>query len=157
MTTGASTAYDTVAYPSHSCPQTHPDRLATLATLFGMAPAPVERCRFLELGCGDGGNLLDLAFALPGSRFVGVDLAPSAITRANEDAQALGLMNVEFHCADLLDRTPPGEPFDYVVAHGLISWVPEAVRLRVFESCRDRLSPQGVAYVSYNVLPGCHI
>src|SRR5262245_56164467 len=60
--TDASTAYDTVAYPSHCCPQAHPDRLATLATLFGMAPAPVERCRFLELGCGDGHNLLALAF-----------------------------------------------------------------------------------------------
>jgi SAM-dependent methyltransferase len=157
MSTGALTAYDAVAYPSRCCPQAHPDRLATLATLFGMAPAPVERCRFLDLGCGDGGNLLALAFALPGSAFVGVDFAPSAIARANEEARALGLTNVEFHCADLLDWAPPGEPFDYIIAHGLISWVPAAVRLRVFEICRDRLTAQGVVYVSYNALPGCRI
>jgi 2-polyprenyl-3-methyl-5-hydroxy-6-metoxy-1,4-benzoquinol methylase len=157
MNTAASTAYDAVAYPARCCPQAHPDRLATLATLFGMAPAPASRCRFLELGCSDGGNLLALAFALPGSAFVGVDYAPSAIARANEEARALGLTNVEFHCADLLGWDPPGGPFDYVIAHGLISWVPEAVRLRAFEICRDRLAAQGVVYVSYNALPGCHI
>ena len=71
----AATSYDSVLYPSHACAETHPDRLATLATLFGLSPAPVERCRVLELGCGDGGNLLAMAFALPGSTFVGVDLA----------------------------------------------------------------------------------
>jgi SAM-dependent methyltransferase len=157
MSAGASTAYDTVVYPSRCYPQTHPDRLATLATLFGMWPAPVENCRVLELGCGDGGNLLAMAFALPGSAFVGVDLAPSAIARANDEARALGLANIEFHCADLLDWSPPGGAFDYVIAHGLISWVPDAVRLRVFELCRDRLAPRGVAYVSYNALPGWHI
>jgi SAM-dependent methyltransferase len=157
MTTDTSTAYDTVAYPSHCCPQAHPDRLATLATLFGMTPAPAERCRFLELGCGDGHNLLALAFALPGSTFVGVDLAPSAIANGKDEARALGLANVDLHCADLLDWTPPDGPFDYVIAHGLISWVPEAVRRRVFELCRDRLAPQGVAYISYNALPGWHL
>ncbi len=157
MSTAASTAYDAVAYPARCCPQAHPDRLATLATLFGMGPARPERCRFLELGCSDGGNLLALAFALPDSAFVGVDYAPSAIARANEEARALGLTNVEFHCADLLGWDPPGGPFDYVIAHGLISWVPGAVRLRVFEISRDRLAPQGVVYVSYNALPGCRI
>jgi SAM-dependent methyltransferase len=157
MSANAPTAYDAVAYPSRCCPQAHPDRLATLATLFGMAPAPVERCRVLELGCGDGGNLLALAFALPGSAFVGVDLAPSTIARATDEARALGLANVAFDCADLLDWALPDGPFDYVIAHGLFSWVPEAVRLRVLELCRDRLAPQGVAYVSYNALPGFHI
>src|SRR5581483_1342635 len=157
MSAGGVTAYDTIAYPSRCCPQAHPDRLATLATLFGMSPAPVEHCRVLELGCGDGGNLLPLAFALPGSAFTGVDLAPGAIAKANAEARALGLANIQFHCADLLDWPPPGGSFDYVIAHGLLSWVPDAVRLRVFELCRDRLAPGGVAFVSYNALPGCRI
>src|SRR5262245_58029332 len=157
MSADAATAYDAVAYPSHCCPQAHPDRLATLATLFGMSPAPVADCRVLELGCGDGGNLLPMAFGLPGSAFVGVDRAAGAIARAKEETRALGLANVEFHCADLLDWAPPDGPFDYVIAHGLFSWVPEAVRRRVLELCRDRLAPQGVAYVSYNALPGGHL
>jgi methylase of polypeptide subunit release factors/methyltransferase-like protein len=157
VSNGGSTAYDTVAYPSNCYAATHPDRMATLATLFGMSPAPVDNCRVLELGCGEGHNLLAMAVALPGSRFVGVDLAPTAIARANREATAIGLKNVEFHCADLLDWSPPGGPIDYVVAHGLVSWVPDAVCQRVFELLRDRLAPQGVAFVSYNALPGWHV
>lgn len=157
MSAGRSTTYDTVAYPSNCCPQAHPDRLATLATLFGMSPAPVASGRVLELGCGEGRNLIAMAFALPDATFVGVDLAASAIARAREETQALGLANVEFHCADLLRWRPPGGPFDYVIAHGLLSWVPEAVCRRVFELCRDCLAPQGVVFVSYNALPGWHV
>jgi len=157
INSAGSTAYDTVTYPSNCYPATHPDRLATLATLFGMSPAPVDNCRVLELGCGEGHNLRAMAVALPGSRFVGVDLAPSAIARANREASALGLANVEFHCADLLEWSPPEGSFDYVVAHGLVSWVPEAVCRRVFELLRGRLAPQGVAFISYNALPGWHV
>ena len=69
------TLYDEVPYPNLPFPQTHPDRLATLATLFGMAPAPVERCRVLELGCGAGGNLIPMALGLPESELLGIDLA----------------------------------------------------------------------------------
>src|SRR5262249_11468180 len=138
MSADTLTAYDAVAYPTPPIPQTHPDRLATLATLFGMTPAPVDNCRVLELGCGDGGNLIAMAVGLPGSAFVGVDRAPTAITQAKEEARTLGLANVEFHCADLLEWTPRQGLFDYVIAHGLFSWVPEAVRLRVLQLCRDQ-------------------
>jgi methylase of polypeptide subunit release factors/methyltransferase-like protein len=157
ISAGGSTAYDTVSYPANCYPATHPDRMATLATLFGMSPAPADNCRVLEVGCGEGRNLLAMAAALPGSRFVGVDLAPTAIARANDEAGAIGLRNVEFHCADLLDWSPPEGAFDYAVAHGFASWVPDAVCRRVFELCRDRLAPQGVAFVSYNALPGWHV
>jgi SAM-dependent methyltransferase len=157
MSADALTAYDAVVYPTPPIPQTHPDRLATLATLLGMSPAPVEHCRVLELGCGDGGNLIPMAFALPGSTFTGVDFAAGAIAQAQREARALGLANVDFQCADILGWMPPEGPFDYVIAHGLFSWVPEAVRLRVLELCRDRLAPHGVAYISYNTLPGGHV
>src|SRR5437660_690626 len=69
------TAYDEVPYDSKPQYATHPDCLASLATLLGMAPAPVERCRVLELGCGTGGNLISMAAALPDSQFVGLDLS----------------------------------------------------------------------------------
>jgi tRNA G46 methylase TrmB len=72
------TAYDEVLYPSYTHNQTHPDRLATIATLFGLTPAPVERCRVLELGCGNGSNLVPMAYGLPGSEFVGIDRWPKA-------------------------------------------------------------------------------
>ena len=70
---GARTSYDHVPYPSAVYPQTHPDRLGALATLFGMKPRRADSCRVLELGCGDGLNLLAMAVALPGSQFTGID------------------------------------------------------------------------------------
>src|SRR5437773_5405900 len=67
--------YDAVLYPSYTHPQTHPDRLSVIGTLFGLRPAPVEQCRVLELGCGNGTNLAPMAWGLPRSEFVGIDLA----------------------------------------------------------------------------------
>lgn len=121
----ASTAYDDVPYPSVPFPQTHPDRLATLATLFGMRTASVEGCRVLELGCGDGGNLIPMALVLPGSRFLGLDLAGEPIGRGRATINALGLRNVELRQEDLraFDRSVDAdlEPFDFIIGHGVYS------------------------------------
>lgn len=76
--------YDRIPYPGYPYVQTHPDRLATLAHLYGMTPASIEHCRVLELGCGDGGNLIPMALQLPGSEFLGIDLAASAIRKGRE-------------------------------------------------------------------------
>ncbi len=111
----------------------------------------------LELGCGDGGNLLPMAYGLTGSRLVGIDLAPTAIAKAREVARALGLDNVEFACADLATVGRELGEFDYVIAHGVYSWVPEAVSDRLLAVCRASLAPSGVAFVSYNALPGAHL
>ncbi len=151
-----STAYDIVAYPSPAFPQTHPDRLATIATLHGLEPAPAERCRVLELGCGNGGNLIPMAYVLKGSTFLGLDAAGSAIESGSAQIAALGLTNVALRHVDLLDASDLGT-FDYVIAHGLYSWVPPAVQERVLAIASEALAPNGVAYVSYNALPGCHV
>jgi len=155
--TAVPTPYDELPYPGFPYAQTHPDRLATLATLFGFAPASVERCRVLELGCGDGANLIPMAYGLPQSSFVGIDLAPSAIARADELARALGLRNVEFVCADLAQPHVVAGEFDFVVAHGVYSWVSEPVRDALLALCGATLAPTGVAFVSYNALPGGHL
>jgi SAM-dependent methyltransferase len=149
-------AYDEFLYPNYAYPQTHPDRLASLATLFGMKPATVESCRVLELGCGDGGNLLPMAFDLPGSQFVGVDRAALPIARGTEMIAALQLNNLQLQQLDLAVPADLGQ-FDYIIAHGLYSWVPAEVQDRILEICRSCLAPQGVAYVSYNAYPGCHL
>src|SRR6266481_2810902 len=88
------TSYDTILYPAYTHPQTHPDRLAVIGALFGLEPAPVERCRVLELGCGNGSNLVPMAWGLPGSEFVGIDLAARPVAKGREMAVALGLGNV---------------------------------------------------------------
>ena len=144
-------------YPPRPFVQTHPDRLATLATLFGLRPAPPARCRVLELGCGVGGNLLPMAAALPDARFVGVDNAEVPIARARALAARLRLENVSFHRMGLEDYEPPEGAFDYVIAHGVYSWVPEPVREALLALCARALSRDGVAYISYNALPGGHL
>jgi len=153
----APSVYDAVAYPGLVHAQTHPDRLATIAALFGMTPAPPGRCRVLEVGCGDGRNLLAMAAALPDSSFVGFDLAGQPIAAGQAMVQKLGLKNLTLSQLDLMAATPDIGRFDYVIAHGFYAWVPEPVQNRLLSLCRDVLAPDGVAYVSYNAYPGCHL
>jgi SAM-dependent methyltransferase len=143
-----------VPYPGHPYAQTHPDRLAALGTLFRIDPPPPEACRVLELGCGDGGNLVPMAMALPGGRFVGIDAAEGAIARGRALVEALGLTNVTLEVGEIESLELPPDAFDYVIAHGVYSWVGAPVRDRLLGLCRSVLSERGIAYVSYNVLPG---
>lgn len=149
-------AYDQVLYPGFPLAQTHPDRLATIAGLLGMTAARPDRCRVLELGCGDGGNLIPMAVELPGSEFTGIDLAEQAVARGRVVSQTLGLKNISLRQMDLTEAGADLGPFDYILAHGLYSWVPPHVREGVLNLCRANLAPDGVAYVSYNAYPGFH-
>ena len=149
--------YDVVTYPGLVHAQTHPDRLATIASLFGMTPAPPERCRVLEVGCGDGRNLLAMASALPDSTFVGFDLARQPIASGQGMVKRLGLKNLLLSQQDLMSVTADLGRFDYVIAHGFYAWVPAPVQDKLLALCRDVLAADGVAYVSYNAYPGCHL
>jgi len=148
-------AYDAYLYVGRPCANCHPAHIATIAALIGHdAPDPAT-ARVLEIGCGDGGNLVPMAATLPNASFVGIDLSSLGIGEARAFASALELSNVAFHDADLRDLPADLGPFDYVIAHGFYSWVPEPVRLAMFETIHARLAPRGVAFVSHNVLPGC--
>jgi len=157
MTSTSRDQYDEVPYPSYTHKQTHPDRLAVIATLLGMQPAPVDRCRVLELGCSDGGNLIPMAMSLRQSEFVGVDRAASPVQAANEVLTSLGLKNIRIKQLDVLNLPGDLGDFDYIIAHGLYAWVPENVKEKILSVCKSHLKPQGVAYVSYNAYPGGHI
>ena len=151
------TAYDDVLYTGRAYPDTHPDRLATIATLFGMTPASIERCRVLEVACGDAANLLPMAYGLPESDFVGFDLAAEPIAAGRRAAERLGLRNLSLATHDIADFPADAGRFDYIVAHGLYSWVPPATRDHLLALIAQHLAPNGVAFVSYNVYPGCHL
>jgi SAM-dependent methyltransferase len=148
-------AYEDFQYENLAFRNTHPDWLGTVGRIFGVDPAPADRCRVLELGCGPGGNLVPLAELLPGSEFVGIDLSSSQIERARTDAAAIGATNVRFEAMDIRD-VPDLGPFDYVICHGVFSWVPDDARRRILSIASEQLSPHGIAYVSYNTLPGWH-
>ncbi|MEZ4434220.1 MAG: class I SAM-dependent methyltransferase [bacterium] len=149
--------YEELLYDNHPFALTHPDHLGTLAGLFGVGAAPVTRCRVLELGCGLGGNLVPLAAMFPESRFVGVDRSQPQIAVGQADARALGLDNLRLVAMDILELTPEWGQFDYIICHGVFSWVPPDVQQRILDICRVHLAPRGVAYISYNTYPGWHL
>lgn len=148
--------YDASPYPVLSHSDTHPDKAATIATLLGLNPPPITNCRVLELGCAGGGNLLPMAESLRNSTFVGVDYATKQIEQARERAEQLSLTNIRFETMDILDIDEDFGEFDYIIAHGVYSWVPEDVRDYVLHICKHNLSPNGLAYISYNTYPGWH-
>ena len=148
--------YDAVPYSVCAFPQTRPDRLATTAMLFGMQPAPPDRCRVLELGCASGGNLIPMALGAPGSQFVGIDLSQRQIEEGQTITRELGLANLELHTASILDIHRQWGLFDYILVHGVYSWVPPEVQEKILSICNENLAPQGVAYISYNAYPGWH-
>ncbi len=148
--------YDEVPYPDYSFLETHPDHLAMLGQLLGMTPASVANCRVLELGCGTGRNLLAMASSIPAGTFVGVDLSGVQIQKATEVAVAAELHHVTFKQMDILDIQPDFGEFDYIIAHGVFSWVPPFVREKVLDICKHNLAAQGIAYISYNTYPGWH-
>ena len=96
-------AYDVVAYPGFAYPDTHPDRLAVMGLLHGLEPAAVECCRVLEIGCNEAANLIPMAYAIPGSEFVGFDIAGQPIARGQQRIRDLGLSNITLFQANLMD------------------------------------------------------
>ncbi len=153
-----SISYEQITYPNYVHAQTHPNRLAVMARAYGLKTAPVEKCRVLEVGCGSGANLLAMACNLPESEFVGIDLSSKHIEFGRQAVEETGAKNLQLICADLLqvDFQKFGK-FDYIVAHGFFSWIPPVVHEKFLEICREHLAPEGVAFVSYNAFPGCHI
>jgi SAM-dependent methyltransferase len=122
-----------------------------------MRPAPVANCRVLEIGCGDGGNVVPLAYGLPEGQVTGVDLATDAISSARRMAADLKLENIRLVAGDLREIGPDYGEFDCIIAHGVYSWVPADARDALLRVCAARLAPQGVAFVSYNTYPGRHV
>jgi methyltransferase-like protein/SAM-dependent methyltransferase len=147
-------SYDEVPFPTQAVPPSDPDRLAAIARLFGMPSPPVDHCRVLELGCASGGNLAPLAERFPNSRFLGIDYSGAQIASARALAIRLGLKNLEFQQASILDVGSELGKFDYIIAHGMYSWVPLEVREKMLGLLKSLLEPGGVAYASYNTFPG---
>jgi SAM-dependent methyltransferase len=148
--------YDQVLYPGRAYPEAHPDQLAVCAHLLGLETTRADGCRLLELGCGNGAHLLSLACALPNSQFVGIDGSERAIAAGRELARELRLENLTLEHADLSGLELRGPKFDYVVSHGVYSWIPPAAQNALLAACRHHLAENGVAYVSYNTYPGAH-
>ena len=150
-------SYDEVPYPSLVYPETHPAQLATLATLFGLHPPPVSHCRLLELGCGDGTNLIAIAQSLPHIQCLGIDSSSKQIMQGQQVVETLNLSHVTLKQLKFEEINDDLGKFDYIIAHGIYSWIPKAWQDQLLQLCQQHLSPHGIIYMSYNVYPGWHL
>ena len=147
-------SYDQIPYDAVPITDTHPDHLCVLGRIFGLQTADPEQCRVLEFGCADGANIIPLAYYLPRSQFTGVELSHVQVKTGRVLIEQLQLSNIELLHHDVLTLPDNLGTFDYIIAHGIFSWVPPAVQERILQLCGRLLAPQGVAYISYNTLPG---
>ena len=149
--------YDELPYISLPIAFTQPSRLEALAKMHGLEVPHSEAARVLELGCASGGNLIPLAARFPRCSFLGIDLAERHVAEAKARVRGLSLSNIEIRQGDLGEISLEGEVFDYIICHGVFSWVPPAVQDAILNLCGTCLAPNGIATISYNVLPGWHL
>jgi SAM-dependent methyltransferase len=147
-------SYDEAPYRSMPLVRSHPARIAANAKFLGLPTPAVADARVLEIGCASGGHLIPLAASLPHARFLGVDLSPVQIAEGQARIARLGLDNIVLAARSLTELGSADGVFDYVICHGVYSWIPEPLRDDLMRVCKAVLSPNGVAMVSYNVLPG---
>lgn len=149
--------YDAIPYESLPFAETHPQRLAVLGRLLGLDVAAPQQCRVLELGSASGGNLIPMAWYQPGCEFVGIELEAEQVRVGQRQIDELGIHNVRLLQGDILQLGDELGQFDYIIAHGVYSWVPELVGDALLKLCKDRLQPNGIAYISFNTLPGWRV
>jgi SAM-dependent methyltransferase len=149
---------DTV-YTNQFYRETTPTWMATAALLLGHRPPDLARpFRYLDLGCAHGFSALTVAATSPQAEVWGFDINPAHVESARLLASRAGLTNVRFEEASFSDvaaRAPEAMPeFDFIVTHGVLSWISPENRRELMRVIGQRLRPGGLAYVSYNVTTG---
>lgn len=126
-----------------------------VAALNGLSPPSGDDFDYCELGCAHGDTISALAAAYPSARFLGIDLSAAHIASAKKLARDGALGNIGFLQRDMSDLVHEdiGE-FDFISAHGLLSWVSPEKRRALVEFASVKLKPGGLLFVSYNALPG---
>lgn len=147
-------SYDDLMYESSAFPQTAINNLEARARMMGLQPAPAANAKVLELGCSMGGNIITQALYYPDAEFTGIDLSGRQVAQGNAIIEKMGLKNVRLEEKDILTVDESFGKFDYIIVHGIWSWVPDAVKDKIFSICRNNLTEHGIAYISYNVYPG---
>lgn len=147
-------SYDSFLYVSKPFSSTNINNLQAKAKLYGLNPTPLKGARILELGASCGGNLIPQALYYPEATFTGIDLSGVQVQHGNEIIKSIGLTNVTLLEKDILDIDESFGTFDYIIVHGIWSWVPDVVKDKILSICNKNLSDNGIAYVSYNTYPG---
>ena len=147
-------SYDDFLYISKAFPNTNINILSAKARIYGLDSAPIDGARVLELGSSCGGNIIPQALYYPEATFTGIDLSSVQVQHGNELIQSMGLTNVTLMEKNIIDIDDDFGTFDYIIVHGIWSWVPDMVKDKILSICNRNLSDRGIAYVSYNTYPG---
>ena len=147
-------SYNSFLYVSKPFSSTNINNLQAKAKMYGLKPVPLKGARVLELGASCGGNIVTQALYYPETTFTGIDLSGVQVKHGNDIINAIGLKNVTLLEKDILDIDESFGTFDYIIVHGIWSWVPDVVKDKILSICNVNLSDNGIAYVSYNTYPG---
>ena len=146
--------YNELLYKSNPFTYTIPALLEAQGKLFGLTPKDSRKARILELGSSFGGNIITQALYNPEAEFVGVDLTAEQVKKGNEVIEKIGLKNIKLIEKNILDINEDFGKFDYIIVHGVFSWVPDIVKEKIIKICNENLTEEGIAYISYNTYPG---
>lgn len=148
-----------VTYTTHYYREITPVWLAMTCLLLGQRPPDLTKpFRYADLGCGNGFTALVVAATCPEAEVWAFDFNPAHIewaTRLAAEAELTNVRFVEASFAELAARPEAALPeFDFMVSHGVLSWISPENRRLLLDVLRQRLRPGGLAYVSYNVTTG---
>ncbi|WP_323120283.1 class I SAM-dependent methyltransferase [Burkholderia alba] len=145
-----------VTFPDRFLRELAPAWLSYVGAVGGIPPRDFDRpFTYLELGCGFARSTVVNAAAYPRAEFHACDFNPVHIEAAARHAADLGVGNVVLHEAGfetLLDKDLPS--FDFIVLHGVYSWVDTDARSALRRIIARKLNDGGIVYVSYNCFPG---
>jgi len=146
--------YNDIFFESRPSPERHVLTLSTLAFLNGLSTPPASESRVLEIGCSTGGNLIPMACAFPEASFLGIDISSSQIKSACKKVSTLELKNIRFIEGDVRQEEPLEGNFDYIICHGMLTWVDPGIQDALLAFIAKNLTPEGVCYLSFNSQPG---
>lgn len=150
------TIYSELGYKSMPFPYTTPATLEAYAALVGISAPNPKTARVLELGATYGGNIISQALFNPDAIFVGIELSQEQVEKGNEVIANAGLINVSLIQSDIASIGSEIGTFDYIIAHGVYSWVDDGVKDALLRLIDEHLAEDGIAYISYNTYPGWH-
>ncbi len=149
--------YDDLPYDNKPDLRTHISAIAGVAKVFELKTVAVSEARVLEIGCAWGANLIPMAESFPKSEFVGVDLSKKQVEMAEATLKNMPkkLKNIKIKNKSFTDLTAKKDgKFDYIIAHGIYSWISKEKQDALIKKCAELLSDKGVIHISYNTLPG---
>ena len=147
-------SYDDAPYKSKTFYYTQPGRQQMVLKLLGFKTPDLKNARVLEIGCSFGGNIIPFALENPKAEVIGIDLSSVQIEEGNRIIENLGLENIRLIHQNVLDFDEKLGKFDYIICHGVFSWVNEEVQRGILDVIKNHLSENGSAILSYNTYPG---